>query len=225
MTTTVGVGTVPPNESYEDLCDRTIRGRCRTRALKLVKEARRRDDGYHLLFAELVGRRSVGYAEGGAEEFFKDIFGETPAPEFINGVLKAYQEALETGLITLFEPEKMVVLTKQPVGSMSQEDMKELVFAICDGTVFTDRHLHPGGRAGDLGMVFMPIALGGLQFRDVEDLGMVYEFLHKAGPRSINGYPCFLSMNLVNRSDAERIWKAVFNEQDRRQKAQEDMKL
>lgn len=39
----------------------------------------------------------------------------------------------------------------------------------------------------------------------IKTIGMVYEELSKAGPRSLNGYPMFMSMKIVSQSDTKRF--------------------
>jgi len=39
----------------------------------------------------------------------------------------------------------------------------------------------------------------------MKNIGMVYEYMDKAGPRSVNGYPCFMSMQIVSYDDAQRF--------------------
>lgn len=55
----------------------------------------------------------------------------------------------------------------------------------------------------DLAMVFMPLALGGLAGWDLEKIGLVFEEISKAGPRSINGRPCFFSCQFLHIDDLE----------------------
>lgn len=40
---------------------------------------------------------------------------------------------------------------------------------------------------------------------DLEQLGMIWEHLDKAGPRSINGLPCFFSMRLLHVDQLEEL--------------------
>ena len=35
---------------------------------------------------------------------------------------------------------------------------------------------------------------------------MVYEYHKEAGPMSINGYPCFMSLRLINKDDNKKVW-------------------
>jgi hypothetical protein len=96
---------------------------------------------------------------------------------------------------------------------MSKEEMKEFILGVCNGQIFTDRHCH---NPNDIPLVFMVIALGGLGGLDLEDLGCIYEFMSEAGPRSVNGMPCFFSCRLMNKKDAGFAFKMVAQEMDRR---------
>lgn len=40
----------------------------------------------------------------------------------------------------------------------------------------------------------------------VPQIGMVYEYHTQAGPMSINGYPCFMSLRLLNKEDNKKVW-------------------
>jgi hypothetical protein len=71
-------------------------------------------------------------------------------------------------------------------------------------------------RKGDenlLGMIFLPILLGGAKSRpQVETLaagGMIYEYYAQAGPRSINGYPIFYSCYTMGVEDTKMVWEKV----------------
>lgn len=67
-------------------------------------------------------------------------------------------------------------------------------------------------------MVFMVIGLADRQQREDivrtvipdEDgpMGMIYEFMDKALPRGVNGYPCFTSLRYADPADTARIFAA-----------------
>lgn len=89
--------------------------------------------------------------------------------------------------------------------------LKQLAQDIYDQKAFTNRHIRPGG---DIRMVFMPIALGAFkdwEKEDMEDIGLIYEFYSAAGPRAVNGYPCFTSFKILNKLDAAKM--TVYYEQ------------
>ena len=57
----------------------------------------------------------------------------------------------------------------------------------------------------------------GFQAGRMADLGIIYEDYSKAGPRSVNGYPCFSSFRILSRNDWERARKAIIKELEHRE--------
>jgi len=49
-----------------------------------------------------------------------------------------------------------------------------------------------------------------------KELGVAWERMSEAGPRSVNGYPIFMSFHIMSRADWIRAEKAILAEQDRR---------
>lgn len=97
--------------------------------------------------------------------------------------------------------------TKEPftIRDMPDEDLRQLARDLYGRRVFTDWHC---GCVNDVLMVFMPIGLGGLSDLTSEEfgqIGMIYEYIDKAGPRSINGMPMFFSCNYLSRGDTEKV--------------------
>lgn len=86
----------------------------------------------------------------------------------------------------------------------SDEELRQLCIDIYGGLVFTDRHCNS---PQDVGMVFMPIGLGGLTAEAEPE--MIYEYLDKAGPRSVNGMPMFMSANILNLADFQ-AWLPMY---------------
>lgn len=98
----------------------------------------------------------------------------------------------------------------------TDDELKEFVFAWCNGQLFSDRHIQ---NPNDLPMVFLPVALGAFAEtpkEDLEQIGVMYEFLSAAGPTSCNGMPCFFSMRLLHKQDWERCRVAIEAELERR---------
>jgi hypothetical protein len=101
---------------------------------------------------------------------------------------------------------KGIQTERKSMESKKIEDLKQLAKDIWAGTVFTDRHIQD---FNIVPMVFMPLALGAigdLSEEDAKDVGMIYEYLSEAGPRSINGYPMFTSCRLLNKDDTKKVW-------------------
>jgi hypothetical protein len=100
---------------------------------------------------------------------------------------------------------------------MDNGELTKFVVAMCDGKVFTSLHVRDKNL---LGMIFMPLVLGGLASLSkaaISDIGLIWEYLEQAGPRSINGYPIFFSARLMNRTDMERAMVAYDKEMARRE--------
>ena len=52
----------------------------------------------------------------------------------------------------------------------------------------------------------------------LKQIGCIYEFVDKAGPRSINGYPIFFSFRMIHTDDWARAAAAIEREEKRREK-------
>lgn len=85
--------------------------------------------------------------------------------------------------------------------SKTLEELKQIAMDIYDQKIFIDRYCTS---PEEVGMVFMVIMLGGLSDKDEEyrnDIGLIYEYYSEAGPRGINGKPCFTSLKLLSKAD------------------------
>lgn len=83
----------------------------------------------------------------------------------------------------------------------SNEEIKKLAVDIAEGKVFTSAQIE---NVEDYPMIFLPLILGALKDKSKEDLqkiGLMYEYIDKAMPRSINGYPIFSSFNLLSQEE------------------------
>jgi hypothetical protein len=62
-------------------------------------------------------------------------------------------------------------------------------------------------RIEDVGMVFMVFALMEPEDRRalLANRPILYEYIDKAGPRSVNGYPCFMSFQWVTDDDYQKV--------------------
>lgn len=83
----------------------------------------------------------------------------------------------------------------------TNEELKQLANDMMAGRIFTDRHVK---RPQDLGMVFMLFSLmdnkAMKEFESQEPV-MVYEYMDKASPRSINGMPSFFSFHFLTQPE------------------------
>lgn len=97
---------------------------------------------------------------------------------------------------------------------LTPEEVKELALGIMSGAVFTDRSL---GEHDMLGMVFMPYLFMDDDMKrqtlkvilpkgeKSKRMGMIYEFMDKAGPQAVNGMPIFHTMKVIGPDDVDRV--------------------
>lgn len=80
---------------------------------------------------------------------------------------------------------------------LTGEEIRQMVLDITGNKYF----LGSSAPVEDWPMIFLPIGLGGLANVDIDTIGMVAEEWDKAGDRSINGYPIFLSCKIIHVDD------------------------
>lgn len=100
----------------------------------------------------------------------------------------------------------------------TDEDLKKIAIDMYEGRIFCDRHVQ---HSEDLKMVFMPIAMGAFAEsteEELNDIGMIYEYLSEAGPRSTNGMPNFFSLKILSKNET----KTVFEHYDTYKQLKED---
>lgn len=88
--------------------------------------------------------------------------------------------------------------------SKSEEVLKQTAMDIYNGHIFTDSMVTTPSL---LGAVFMPLIFADKDLlKEIQEIvGMIYEYYSKAGPRSINGMPIFMSMCILDKYDAEKV--------------------
>lgn len=100
------------------------------------------------------------------------------------------------------------------VRNRTDDELKQLARDIHGGRVFTDRNIRrPEGAptetqaeivASLIGHIFMPLGLIDGESRArllAQEPMLFYEYLSKAGPRSMNGYPMFMSLNIITKEE------------------------
>ncbi len=104
---------------------------------------------------------------------------------------------------------------RQPPESVN---LRQLALDIVEGKVFTTNWHMPKEALDLVPQVFMPILfMTAAQKRKVGRLGLLYEYIDKAGPWSINGYPIFFSMRVLNRRDLRRLVPLVLEAKQQRE--------
>lgn len=91
----------------------------------------------------------------------------------------------------------------------SPEQLAAIAQLFAADRVFSSAHMEPHEVENLLQLVFMPLALGALVGFDTSQIGIVYEELRHAMPRSINGLPCFMSCHLLHVDDWQIVRSAL----------------
>lgn len=93
----------------------------------------------------------------------------------------------------------------------SREELAGIARDVVHGKVFGTWSL-PKKDSHLLSSVFMILAFASpTTAKEMADDGIVhlFEYIDKAGPRSINGYPMFMSAHMVNKEESEIIGEMV----------------
>jgi len=96
----------------------------------------------------------------------------------------------------------------------SAAERRELAEGLLGKRLFTVQHIE---NPRDISLVFLPIAFGALaewSKEEIDQIGTICEYLHKAGERSINGLPSFFSCRVIHQKDWDQI-VALYQEMKR----------
>ena len=87
---------------------------------------------------------------------------------------------------------------------ITDEELKIIAQDFHSEKIFSDRHLR--NPETELPMVFMALIF--MEKKHLKDFKpvFIYEYLDKAIPGSINGYPMFMSMRTLNQEDFDKMW-------------------
>lgn len=107
----------------------------------------------------------------------------------------------------------------QDIPSRPVDELKQIAQALVNGHIFTDRHCRTSDEVAE---TFLIIALGGLQRINIDTLGMVFEYMDKAGRMAVNGRPMFMSMHCLNKEDTKTVLEYVRKIREATQSALED---
>lgn len=90
----------------------------------------------------------------------------------------------------------------------TSEEIKQLASDFLAGRLFSTDHIRLEELEQMTTTVFMVLLFSGPDFASWlkdNDITFVYEYLDKAGPTSINGYPIFFSARFLNGEDHRRM--------------------
>lgn len=98
------------------------------------------------------------------------------------------------------------VTQKNKVSMRTDDELKTLAKDIVMGKAFLDRHL-AGGNEDLFGSAFLPPVFldDGQRAELIEISACIYEYMDKAVPRSINGFPMFMSFGYLTHAEWEKV--------------------
>lgn len=92
-----------------------------------------------------------------------------------------------------------------PQPDKSEAELRQLAMDMVEGKVFGDWQVDDDATVR---MVFLPLAFCGPKHLP-RNIGGIYEYIDQSGPRSINGYPMFMTMQFMTDKDREVIIQMV----------------
>lgn len=96
----------------------------------------------------------------------------------------------------------------------TKEELKQLAIDIVEGKVFGTWNIE---NPSDMAMVFMVSIF--MKKKDFpKDAVHFYEYMSEAGPRGVNGMPCFFSARVLNKKEAE-ILQPLINKYKKQKEA------
>jgi hypothetical protein len=91
----------------------------------------------------------------------------------------------------------------------SPQDIKALALDIQEGRVFGSWHLKKTDE-WLLSSIFLPLMfLEPEQVEEMAEVAHIFEYIDRAGPRSINGYPAFMSFHRISHTEWDTICKLL----------------
>ena len=95
------------------------------------------------------------------------------------------------------------------IEAKTDEELKQIAKALWAGQIFCDRYIHKD-QAHLLKSVFMSLYFiskkTALEMKR-RKVNFIYEYKDKAGPRSINGMPMFMSCQMLAESETEKMFE------------------
>lgn len=90
----------------------------------------------------------------------------------------------------------------------TEEELKQIARDLFHGKILTTRHQALIDNPGDISHVFMPLLFLAPELRErfqKQSPAMIFEYLEKAGPRTLNGMPMFMSMQWLDKEEDEKV--------------------
>jgi len=88
-----------------------------------------------------------------------------------------------------------------PQPDKSEAELRQLAIEMVEGKIFGDWQVDDDATVR---LVFLPLSFCG-PAQLPRNIGGIYEYVNQAGPRAINGYPMFMTMQFMTDKDREAI--------------------
>lgn len=99
-------------------------------------------------------------------------------------------------------------------------ELRKIAKDIKNKNIFTSMHINDDNNiSSHVKSVFLPLLFASeeqLQSWNRDNITLVYEYFHKAGPRTEGTYPMFFTMNIANSDDSKKIVKYIHELDDYR---------
>ena len=92
------------------------------------------------------------------------------------------------------------------IPSHTPEELKQIAIDLRAGKIFSDRHCQSPEEVSMVFMVLMFLDQKAIDEFKANPPGLIYEYLTEAGPRSVNGMPCFMSHRYLTVDDAKAMF-------------------
>jgi hypothetical protein len=101
-----------------------------------------------------------------------------------------------------FDP---VVSVSKSYQRRTDAELEQLAQDIIAGKVFTSMQVEHTSQIPMVFMIMSFLSADDVEWMKAHGISFMYEYMDKASPRSVNGYPCFLSMQYLDGKDADRL--------------------
>ena len=125
--------------------------------------------------------------------------------------------------------------------SKSDKELKEIAKDMYHNVIFSNMHIRPNDSHLTMS-IFMTFAMIGPGMHSdgeresaidgvleeefynkwLENIGMIYEYMEKASPRGINGYPMFMSVNYLDKEDTKKVLEYYDKYKELQEKLEEE---
>jgi len=90
----------------------------------------------------------------------------------------------------------------------TEEELKEIAVGLLHGQIYSTQHQFLIDNPNMIPSVFMPLALMTPEVSKdflARKPAMIFEYINKAGPRSVNGQPSFFTLQYLGQEESKKV--------------------